>query len=113
MNSLPPEPNPLDSPLPLPACPIACPNRKKDGIWLDFGKGKKMHIDPFEMMLYTLLMLPIGVMVKEAFATDYTFEKAIGRVTAISAFLWGIRKAPTQDIYEWLLSKELDDKPSS
>lgn len=110
MNSTIPESEQPDSSLAMPECPTACPNRKRDGIWLDFGKGKKMHIDPFEMLLYTLLMLPIGVMVKEAFATDYTFEKAIGRVTAISAFLWGIRKAPTQDIYEWLLTKNLDKK---
>ena len=92
-------------------CPIACPNRKKDGIWLDFGKGKRMHIDPFEGLLYMLLMLPIGTMIKESFAAEYTFEKAIGRCTAISAFLWGIRKAPTQEIYEWLLKTKLDKKP--
>jgi hypothetical protein len=105
-----PDPAQPDSEIAMPECPIACPNRKQDGIWLDFGKGKKMHIDPFEMLLYMLLMLPIGTMIKEALADDYTFEKAIGRVTAISAFLWGIRKAPTQDIYEWLLTKSLDKK---
>jgi len=98
MNEHPPE---------LPDCPIACPNRQTEGITLEFGAGKKIHLDPFEMMLYLLLMLPAGVMIREAFAADYSFEKAVGRVGAVAALSWGIRKAPTEEIYEWLKDKKL------
>ena len=88
-------------------CPIECPNRQTEGITLEFGAGKKMHLDPFEMLLYLLLMLPVGVMIREAFAPDYPFEKAISRVGAIAALAWGIRKAPTEEIYQWLKDKKL------
>lgn len=92
---------------PTPECSLTCPNRKRDGITLDFGKSRLIHVDPFEMTLYLLLMLPIGIMVKEAFNPDYSFEKAVGRTTAIAALMWGIRKAPTQSIYEWLATKKI------
>lgn len=88
-------------------CPTECPNRKRDGVTLDFGSGKRIHVDPFEMLLYLLLMLPVGVTIREAFAADYSFEKAVGRVTAIAALSWGIRKAPTEEIYQWLHEKRL------
>lgn len=88
-------------------CPTNCPNRRTDGVTLNFGDGKTMHVDPFEVMLYLLLMLPVGVMIREAFDIDYTFEKAVGRCGAIAALAWGIRKAPTEQIYEWLLSKKI------
>ncbi|HEY9697039.1 MAG TPA: hypothetical protein V6D10_07235 [Trichocoleus sp.] len=90
-----------------PECPIACPNRKTDGLTLEFGQGRRIHLDPFELLLYALMMLPAGVMVKEAFQPDYTFEQAVGRTTAIAALAWGIRKAPTEEIYKWLADKRL------
>jgi hypothetical protein len=78
------------------------------GITLEFAKGKTVRLDPFECLLWLLLMLPVGVMIREAFSPDYTFEKAMGRVGAIAALGWGIRKAPTENIFEWLASKKLD-----
>jgi hypothetical protein len=97
-----PEENPVEF-----ECPTTCPNRRRDGVTLRFGDGRTMHLDPFEIALYLLLMLPAGVMIREAFQPDYTFEKAIARTSAVAAMLWGIRKAPTQDFYQWALKVKL------
>lgn len=91
-------------------CPIDCPNRQSEGITLHFGGDRTMHLDPFEILLWLLLMMPIGVAVREAFNPEFTFEKAIGRVGALAALAWGIRKAPTEQIYEWLHGKNLDSE---
>lgn len=81
------------------------PEPKSEGVTLDFGKGYRAHLDPFEILLWLLLMMPVGVMLREAWQPDYTFEKAVGRVTALAALAWGIRKAPTEEIYERLAKK--------
>lgn len=100
-------PHPEDPKLQI-ECPTDCPNRKRDGVTLDFGAGKKIHLDPFEMLLYLLLMLPIGITIRDSFAKEFTFQEAAWRVGAIAGLAWGIRKAPTQDIYTWMSTKSLD-----
>lgn len=65
-----------------------------------------MHLDPLEILLYMLLMLPAGVAIKEAFAPSYTFEQAIGRTGAIAGALVGIRKLNTQGLYELIVSSD-------
>lgn len=87
-------------------CPLACPNRRRDGVTLNFD-GKLLHLDPLELLLYFVLALPIGIMVREAFQPDYSFDKAAARTGAIVALVWAIRKAPTESAYEWLESKKI------
>lgn len=88
-------------------CPITCPNRRRDGITLTFALGKSLHLDPLELLLYFVLALPIGVMLRESFQPDYSFEKAAARTGAIVGLVWAIRKAPTESVYEWLESKKI------
>ncbi len=89
------------------ACPATCPNRRRDGVTLRFSGNRSLHLDPLELLLYLVLALPVGVMIREAFAPDYTFDKAAARTGAIVALVWAIRKSPTESAYEWLESKTI------
>lgn len=85
------------------SCPTTCPNRDRNGITLNFGK-RSIHLDPFEFILWSLLLLPCGGIVKEAWLNTLTFDETARRIGIIAGLGALIRTSPTEQIYE-LLSK--------
>lgn len=90
-------------------CPKTCPNRKpepgNDGITFKFGHGLTVHLDPFEILCWFLLALPIGVTLRDAPGLE--FEEAVKRMGIVAGLAIGIRKAPTEKIYQLLADKKL------
>lgn len=88
-------------------CPVNCPNRRTltQGVTLNFGGGRSFHADPFELLLLWVIMLPIGIMVRDAPKTS--FDDSIKRVAVTSGLIYAIHKAPTRKIYELLAGTKL------
>jgi hypothetical protein len=81
----------------------------QEGISLDFV-WLKVHLDPLEILLFCLLFLPVGIMIRDA--PNTTFEDAMKRVAVIMGAATGIRTFPTDKLYERLSisSKDNADK---
>jgi hypothetical protein len=83
-------------------CPIECPNRKYDGINLFFGKNK-IHLDPFELMLFALIaFLPAGISLRDAWDGKLTFRESIERISMIAGLSAVIRLSPTEQVSTFL-----------
>jgi hypothetical protein len=82
-------------------CP-SCPNRRDDGITLVFQKDRKIHLDPFEILLWLLLGLPVGITIKDAWVGNLVFRESIERIAMISGLGGLIRVSPTEQVSHFL-----------
>ncbi|AUB37519.1 hypothetical protein COO91_03464 [Nostoc flagelliforme CCNUN1] len=82
-------------------------SHQDQGITLDFGTIK-IHLDPLEILLFLLLALPIGIMIRDA--PKATFEDAMKQVVTVLTTVVGIRKLPTNKAYQFLSKVSLDPK---
>ncbi len=82
---------------------LTCPNRRRDdGITLVFQKDRKIHLDPFEILLWLLLALPVGITMKDAWAGNLAFRESIERIAMISGLGGLIRISPTEQVSHFL-----------
>ncbi len=84
------------------SCPTGCPNRRRNGIDLKFGKTHCFHVDPFEFLLWGLLLLPIGATIEQAWSREINFDESARRIGIVSALGTLIRTSPTEQIYNFL-----------
>ncbi|MHC5897347.1 hypothetical protein [Nostoc sp.] len=80
---------------------------QSQGIGLIFGLVK-IHLDPIEMLLFFLLGLPIGTMIRDA--PSSSTEDAIKQVMSIVGIVAGIRALPTSKAYQALSNVIFDPK---
>jgi hypothetical protein len=84
-------------------CYPNCPNRRRDeGITLVFQKDKKIRLDPFEIVLWFLLALPVGITLKDAWVGSLAFRESIERIAMISGLGSLIRVSPTDRVSDFL-----------
>lgn len=70
----------------------------RSGLTLIFQKDKKIHVDPFELMLWLLLMMPVGITLKDAWLGQLSFKESIERIGYISGLGSLIRLSPTDRV---------------
>ena len=91
-------------------CPIECPDRKCNGVNLFFGKHK-IHLDPFELLLFTLVAtLPAGISIRDAWDGKLSFRESIERISMIAALSTVIRLSPTEQISSFLENYSIGKK---
>jgi hypothetical protein len=81
------------------SCNPNCPNRRRDGITLVFGKNQRIHLDPFEILLWVLIVsLPTGITLRDAWDKKLEFNESLTRIAMISAMGCLIRLSPTEQV---------------
>ncbi|MBD2441584.1 hypothetical protein [Nostoc sp. FACHB-110] len=78
------------------------PSPKRDGVTLVFRKDSKIHLDPFELLLWLLLGLPVGITLKDAWTGNLAFRESIERIAMISGLGGVIRFSPTEQVSHFL-----------
>lgn len=91
------------------SCPVECPNRRRDGIILNFRR-RSIRLDPFELLLWAMLLLPCGSSMRDAWNGVLDFDASIRRIGVISALGTLIRTSPTEQLYEFLSKIKLGEK---
>lgn len=104
MTPTPPEPQ---------QCTFDCPNRRKrDGVTLSFGSGRRtIHLDPFELMLFALILaLPVGISLRDAWDGKLEFRESVERIAMISVLAALVRLSPTEQVSNFLSNFYLGKK---
>lgn len=70
----------------------------RSGLTLVFHKDKKIHLDPFELMLWLLLAMPVGITLRDAWLGQLPFRESIERIGLISGLGSVIRLSPTERV---------------
>lgn len=92
------------------SCPVECPNRKYNGVNLFFGKHK-IHLDPFELLLFALIvLLPAGISIRDAWDGKLSFKESIERISAIAFISAVVRLSPTEQISNILANYSIGKK---
>lgn len=100
---------PVTQPDPL-ECSLTCPNRRREGITLQFGK-KPIHVDLFELMLFGLILaLPVGMSLRDAWNDKLTFQDSVARIGAILGLGTAVRASPTEKISDALANFNIGKK---
>lgn len=93
------------------SCFTNCPNRRRDGITLDFGKNHRIHLDPFEILLWFLVVsLPAGITLRDAWDKKLEFNESLTRIAMISALGCLIRLSPTEQVSLFLQNFQIGGK---
>ncbi|MBC1217726.1 hypothetical protein GNE08_26380 [Trichormus variabilis ARAD] len=85
-------------------------DRPSSGLTLVFQKDKKIHLDPFELLLWLLLMMPVGITVRDAWLGQLPFRESIERIALISGLGGFIRLSPTDRVSNLLSSFDIGKK---
>ncbi|PHJ83048.1 hypothetical protein VF06_14995 [Nostoc linckia z4] len=83
--------------------------RKYNGVTLFFGKYK-IHLDPFELLLFGLVLLPTGICIQDAWNGKLTFKESITRISMIAFYSAVVRLSPTEQISFWLSNHYIGKK---
>ena len=82
-------------------------------IYLKFGK-QAIAIDPIEFLLLIMLAMPVGITISDRISGRLDYDEAMRRIFQISAFVAGVRVAPTGKLSDWAtrgksINKEVDE----